>query len=330
MIILWLIGFSLVYAHHIEKSFFKRHENKCLQKQCGYYRLPGASDGRSPQITMFRKLVKPNEYPFAVHIDTKYKTCTGVLISENHVLTAAHCLVQAEDEEEKKRLCEQGHWNADRVDRFILEPMEMRIYPGSRCPKPESCKPGRKEYKSDLALPHPEYNICNGANDIGLIKLYEHVSKNDGAPICLPEKEEKLSIFVSAVGYGNPRHTEFRRKAELGVVSFWNYTEKYGGIVTYSRIGNSCLGDRGGPLFHSNKGALTLVGIAYGTTPDCSKKTRESGRFYTDVRKYLDWICEESDVCPNNDEDETGPGDGNDTNHLGKQDDTEEAEETEH
>ncbi|KAK6759603.1 hypothetical protein RB195_021281 [Necator americanus] len=298
MIILWWIGFSLAYAHHIEKSFFMRNENSPGQKQCGFHFLPTVTNEKGPAfISMGGRLVEPNEYPFAVHIDTDLQSCTGVLISKRYVLTAAHCLVGAKNEAQEIRMCGLGPWNARRVDKYVLKPAELSIYPGSRCPNPESCTPYRTKHNIRLVNPHPEYNICNGENDIALIELEEDVSEKDAVPICVPDENEMLSGLLSAIGYGDNPYAKDPEKPALRVVDFENYIEDNGKIITIDRARSICPGDSGGPLFKKNKDGLTLVGIAFAITPECSKYNRVRKGYYTDVRKHLYWICEYSGVC---------------------------------
>ncbi|ETN81606.1 trypsin [Necator americanus] len=215
--------------------------------------------GKGPSfVIMGGKLVNANEYPFAVHLDNNGAFCSGVLISKHYVLTVAHCIVTLENIKQRNQICKGGHIKPERNGKIFIEPQSLKIYPGSRCPKPEFCKPKRTVYKSISAYPHPEFNLCNLENDIALIELEGDVSEEDGAPICLPEKDEKLSGTLSTVGYGYDPMAKDPLVPALQVVRFKKYSEKNGVIITIDPRRDSCKGDSGGPLFKNKNGLLTL------------------------------------------------------------------------
>ncbi|KAK6759602.1 hypothetical protein RB195_021280 [Necator americanus] len=295
IIIMWLMGFSLAYSHYMEKSFFTRSEDNHSQKQCGFHYLPAATKGTGPPfISMGGRLVYPNEYPFSVYIDGM---CSGVLVSKRYVLTAAHCIVRENDHNQYQRECDYSPSNAHRVNKTVMEPTELSIYPGSRCPEPESCITEKTVYNVLSVRPHPEYNICNFENDIALIELEKDVSEKHAVPICMPDKNEMLSGVLSATGYGYDPYAEDPDKPALRVVDFDEYEEENGEIITIDMERDTCSGDSGGPLFQNNSDALTLVGITSGG-PDCTEEIIERRGYYIDVRKHLEWICKNSDACP--------------------------------
>ena len=142
---------------------------------CGYQNLLRVVGGQNSD---------PHEYPWAALLEyQKHKTnlkvslCGGVLISPLHILTAAHCIKDAEEKGYKLVAVRMGHANIKHKSSFSL--------------------------KIANAIVHPDYKRVNPfvINDIAIVNLQKAVQfDNTVRPICLPNPvsitEEGRTILV--------------------------------------------------------------------------------------------------------------------------------------
>lgn len=143
------------------------------------------SAGPSPQIVGGQESVA-GTYPWmaALFVDGKY-FCGGTLISEEWVVTAAHCL----------------DGNA----------LQVRVMLGAHNIKEEE-EEGRLNINTMMFFTHPEYNPSLLQNDIALIHLGRSVQLTSRIrPVCLPGLADKERLFenmkVLATGWGRPSDT---------------------------------------------------------------------------------------------------------------------------
>ncbi|KAL1251323.1 hypothetical protein QQF64_019119, partial [Cirrhinus molitorella] len=119
---------------------------------------------------------KPHSRPYMVSIQlNEIHICGGFLISEEFVLTAAHC------------------WNG-------LEILTVVVGAHDLTDSKNSDRIGVKSY-----IPHPSYMINFSWNDIMLLRLQEKVNLNNYAKwISLPKKGEDVEVntLCSVAGWG--------------------------------------------------------------------------------------------------------------------------------
>ncbi|KIH62293.1 trypsin [Ancylostoma duodenale] len=248
----------------------------------------GESSGFDQELTSIGERVERNEYPFvaALYMEEKRKIghrtfplrssdpfCSGVLISRRHVMTAAHCFMENEG----------------------LGPKNVVITAGSRCADPGQCVNDKKlkSHEIDRVIIHPNYTSNPISNDVAIVVLGEDVSKGEAEPICMPTRHQEVLVPLVAAGFGLDENMDF---PGLQMVRFSRYTEESGYIETMSASQSVCKGDSGGPLFQLNdEQKLVLMGITSAVRPDCIINSSLRRNYFMDVRKYLKWICDETD-----------------------------------
>merc|ERR1712212_1473360 len=225
-----------------------------------------------------------HEWPWivALFIDDMW-FCGGALISDEFVLTAAHC---AED--------------ASRFD----------ILAGAHNVRADS-EPERVEISSYDGWTHPDWDTNTLANDLALIRLPEKITFNDYIiPACLPTPDlvAKEGDLVTPIGWGRPSDSAggispvLRMVRDLPIITNKECNDVYGivgdGVVCMDTSGGkgTCNGDSGGPLgyYDETRERWIEVGIvSFGASAGC-EVGYPSG--FTRTNYYLDWIKEQAGI----------------------------------
>ncbi|XP_002139036.2 serine protease grass-like [Drosophila pseudoobscura] len=239
---------------------------------------PKIIDGSNAEIT---------SSPWMAYLHTSPDfVCSGTLIHNQFVLTAAHCI--RDRETLKVRL---GDYNRRT---------------STDCSEAEAgCLPPAEEYDVDMAIKNRFYNRNVHPNDIGLLRLARKVQfKMHIRPICLimdprvTPMVETLSWF-NATGWGKTRSGS--TSAVLQTITLDRYRRNVcndqfrvslatNQFCAGHRTGNLCNGDSGGPLGRvvKYKGLERYVqfGIASYTTRNCVGPS-----VYTGVVSHAEWIA---------------------------------------
>ncbi|XP_012271469.1 venom serine protease 34 [Orussus abietinus] len=220
-----------------------------------------------------------NEYPMMagmVNSVQRLLYCGATIISNRHVITAAHCV-------------------AGRPFN------QLAVLVGDHDLTTGAETNASKLLRVASYLVHPEYQSASLANDIAVVTVAENiVFSNEVGPACLPFHHKSDSFGGSKVvvlGWGT---TEFAgassntlQKVILNVTSlpvcrrdFQEVTSNQ--ICTYSSGKDSCQFDSGGPVLWQDPSSMRMVSvgiISYGGI--CAS---EKPGVNTRVGAYLDWI----------------------------------------
>uniref|UniRef100_G3MLI9 Peptidase S1 domain-containing protein n=1 Tax=Amblyomma maculatum TaxID=34609 RepID=G3MLI9_AMBMU len=242
--------------------------DKYIPVKCEYARC-GIPQQLIPRIVGGQEYYA-HKHPWLVAIFDKYQDfiCVGSLISQRHVLTAAHCC-----DGQKKLTVKTGvHRLTDGLHQDV-----------------EQC------------IMHPEYKKRNLVNDIAVLELsfpilYDEFQK----PICLPlDAEDMVGKYGIIAGWGREsyggRDRETPKEAAVAFVSQPQCMAKYGAIILDSNLcaggaeEDACQGDSGGPLMSSSHipGRVLQMGIV-STGIGCGRKGHPG--IYTRLTAYHDFV----------------------------------------
>ena len=275
---------------------FTVHDNsddRFFEPECGQENL-------SRRVINGREAAR-NRYPWMVSVQSVATTsdgtqtcttpqtenCGGSMITDRHVLTAAHCLAKGKGDDitlvkvDSLKIVVGAHTAAERETRAGLPVKSFVVH--------EDFRPGGGKMSDDIAIIELEVGVTSDG-------VYN--------PVCLPDfgDYEKDSLFL--IGWGNQNSKKKVVSAaalfEVSQPERSNSTcfDTYGGVTFNSEkeicAGDergSCQGDAGGPLSMRKDGYVYEVGIASYSSGGCN--VAEGSNWpgvYERVTYHLDWI----------------------------------------
>jgi len=244
---------------------------KSFAGECG---IPGGAGERIVGGTE----ATPHSFPWmaALFINDAW-FCGGTLISDEYILTAAHCTTDAT------------------TARILLGAHDVKA----------AEEEGRIEMISTDILTNEDYNPVLLHNDIALIRLPQKVNFTDILrPVCLPTHSEEEERWAhedcEASGWGKPSDSASGISPVLRHVTVDTITNlicalKFPTIINHNIIcisgkdgKSSCNGDSGGPLHLVQNGIYKQIGItSFGSSQGCEIGSHAG---FTRPTSYLDWI----------------------------------------
>jgi len=222
-----------------------------------------------------------NEYPWMAFVSTKRGSmCGGSLISEEWVITAAHCVSTDRPEDVRVDLGQHDLYSATEAVLVRKDVAEVQI--------------------------HPDWNSRTVSHDLALLRLDIPVDFSEVShvrPICIPTGSRNFEGYSAKVaGWGKTSSSASTSRVLLEAdVTILSNRECQATGHTVSNIKESmvcakgegdvgaCMGDSGGPLMAQNDGGrYELVGaVSWGNGPCASKNYPGVSARITNM---LDWI----------------------------------------
>ncbi|KHJ96089.1 trypsin [Oesophagostomum dentatum] len=170
-------------------------ENERLKKTCG-------KTNRGPSFKSWGgRQVRKNEFPWLTSVMANGKICSGALISQRHVITAAHCVANVYHVNETEHCVGQKPGKLLRVDVGNLK--KYLVHVGSGCSHPRKCHKQRNVAK---VTPHPLYKMhCEKRKDIAIIEFDKDISESEATPICTANSTTEVQRILQAAGQGIDR-----------------------------------------------------------------------------------------------------------------------------
>lgn len=240
----------------------------------------GMSTKAYPKITGGRP-ADPNEWPWMAALRRRGPPnayCGGVLITNRHVLTAAHCTASFTANEISVRLGEYSFSSKNDTRSRDFRVLEIRQ--------------------------HIDFDATTYDNDISVLKLQQAVLFNSYIwPVCMPPTDETYEGYMAIVTGWGTQYFGGPSSDVLMEVSLPIWTKDNCKAAFIERISDevlcagapeggrdSCQGDSGGPLLVQlpNRRWVTVGIVSWGIR--CGEKNHPG--IYTRVTAYTNWIIE--------------------------------------
>lgn len=227
-----------------------------------------------------------SEFPWQVYLEADKYTCGGSIISNEWIITAAHCT--------------KGEFNVS------IPASEMVVIVGAN--NPRNSLQGKKYYVSEVIV-HENYDLSTLNNDIALLKLIEPVNYTNAEPIKLISAKDVESgatdpgVMTWVTGYGltrvsPPGYPSKLQKVQLPIVtneqasSVWKNIPESDMMAGYhANNKDACTGDSGGPLIVPVSDGYKLAGLVSWGSSNCNTYGA-----YTRLSLFESWITEKTGI----------------------------------
>jgi secreted trypsin-like serine protease len=227
-----------------------------------------------------------SDFPWQVYLESGDYTCGGSIISNNWIITAAHCTKNDYDE--------------------TISTSQMVVIVGAN--NPRNTQQG-KVYRVSEVIVHENYDNNTLNNDIALLKLTEPVNYSNAEPIKLVSAKDASSgatdpgVMSWVTGYGITRvspetYPTTLQQVRLPIVSnsqastVWKSipaTDLMAGYLNGNK--DACNGDSGGPLVVPVSNGYKLAGLVSWGSSNCNTYGA-----YTRLSLFESWITAKTGI----------------------------------
>ncbi|XP_058121006.1 chymotrypsin-like [Anopheles ziemanni] len=226
----------------------------------------------------------PGQFPYQIALLSEFGggtgLCGGSVLTNNYILTAAHCVVSG-----ATTLATGGTAIIGAHNRNVQGTTQQRI-----------------RFSTSGIVRHPQYTPTNIRNDIAVVRLNSPITFNARVqPSRLPARSDTRQFggVIGTVSRFDRTSTDVRYTTNLVMnnadcIARWNTALIKPQNVCLSGLNgrSSCKGDSGGPLAVQDGGSLQIGILSFGSAASCSVSIPS---VYTRVSFFLEWIEANSD-----------------------------------
>ncbi|KAL7644397.1 UNVERIFIED_CONTAM: hypothetical protein RMT77_005227 [Armadillidium vulgare] len=234
-----------------------------------------------------------HKYPWAVYITFMKNSyiggsCTGSIIHENFVLSAAHCFMMGKT-----------------IKEGIIKIDTVKVYVGKFSTSSlDDIENVTQIVQINKIIIHEEVNLNFRENDIALLRLSKPLdlkSHKEIKSICLPKSSITDAENMTTIGWGGKgpdeeipimlQEAQFEVRKKCPNPFPFPLNSRLLCIIGDSQVSPLCKGDSGGPTMRIKNGRYEVVGIASFSKTfvgKCFSSTKLN--FLVNVAEYNDWI----------------------------------------
>lgn len=198
------------------------------------------------------------QFPTTVALELGGGLCTGTLLNQDWVLTAAHCIDPAVLGQSQAQITASLRVHFDTVNIFTSAGIVVR---------------------ATEIIKHPLFNVnALGTHDIGLIRLATPVTDRAAVPIILDAAKVPIGTDLQLVGFGATSRTNPSTAGVLRLVDQTSVSCSFVGLSDASLIcwsqtngRGKCEGDSGGPSFATIAGQQVQIGVTSFGDQNCAQ-----------------------------------------------------------
>jgi secreted trypsin-like serine protease len=234
--------------------------------------MPFQGPGRSGVVNGVELSANSKDSKLAVLLlmtrGSSLNACTGILISKQIILTAAHCV--------------SG-----------VQPKQIRIVFKNHGTQDEA----PSDFKADKIVIHEKFTGSpEGFSDLALVKMLGSAPSDYPSVSLMSANEQPDSDVVTLIGYGitseDKKDSMVLRETTKSFKSDIHPKIGYFGIDQSSKSGGFCRGDSGAPVFVSVKATRKLFGINSFTVGLEANKECHTASVAMSAAAYSSWITD--------------------------------------